>query len=91
MRNCCLYQDCHGYTRSLCAAHYVWIGTGAMILPGVVVGSGAIIAARAVVVENEDPHCMVGGVPARIIKQLPSRPERFQNGTQLQQAKEEYR
>lgn len=46
----------------------VWIGNGAFILPGVVVGDGAIIAARAVVTKDVPPYAIVGGNPARVIK-----------------------
>ena len=45
-----------------------WIGTGARILQGVNIGDGAIIAAGAVVVSDVPSYCIVGGVPARIIK-----------------------
>lgn len=46
---------------------YVFIGPRAIILPGVKVGEGAIIAAGAVVTQNVAPYSVVGGVPAKII------------------------
>lgn len=46
----------------------VWIGLGAIILKGVTIGDGAIIAAGAVVNKDVPAKCMVGGVPAKIIK-----------------------
>jgi phosphonate metabolism protein (transferase hexapeptide repeat family) len=49
--------------------HDVWIGHGATILPGVRVGDGAAIGAGAVVSKNVDPYAIVGGVPARPIRQ----------------------
>lgn len=47
----------------------VWIGTRATILKGVTIGEGAIVAAGAVVTKNVPPHTLVGGVPAKIIKE----------------------
>jgi virginiamycin A acetyltransferase len=47
----------------------VWIGNQAMIMPGVTIGHGAIIASRAVVVNDVPPYTIVGGNPARAIKQ----------------------
>lgn len=44
-----------------------WIGAGAILLPGIRVGSGAIVAAGSVVSHNVEPHTIVGGVPAKII------------------------
>lgn len=46
----------------------VWIGTESMILAGVNIGSGAVIAARAVVTKDVPPYAIVGGNPAQIIK-----------------------
>ncbi len=46
----------------------VWIGEGAIILPGVTIGFGSIIGAHSVVNRNVPPECIVAGVPARIIK-----------------------
>ena len=46
----------------------VWIGTRAIILPGVKIGKGSIIAAGAVVTKNVPSYVIVGGCPAKIIK-----------------------
>nr|WP_279290487.1 CatB-related O-acetyltransferase [Rhizobium skierniewicense] len=48
--------------------HDVWIGQNAAIMPGVHIGSGAIIAAASVVTRNVPPYAVVGGNPARIIR-----------------------
>lgn len=48
----------------------VWIGAGAIILPGVRIGAGAIVAAGAVVTKNVAPRTVVAGVPARKIKEV---------------------
>ncbi|WP_283770858.1 DapH/DapD/GlmU-related protein [Acidocella sp. C78] len=49
--------------------HDVWIGHGAIVLPGVNVGDGAVIAAGAVVSRDVEPYVVVGGVPARPIRE----------------------
>lgn len=48
----------------------VWIGGGAIVLPGVSVGSRVVIAAGAVVTKDVDDDVMVAGVPARVVKKL---------------------
>lgn len=49
--------------------HDVWIGHGAIVLPGVSVGDGAAIGAGAVVTKDVDPYVIVGGVPAKPIRE----------------------
>lgn len=46
----------------------VWIGYDALIMPGVKVGNGAIIATRSVVTKDVEPYTIVGGNPAKLIK-----------------------
>ena len=48
----------------------VWIGSGAIILDGVRVGQGAVVAAGAVVNREVPPHTVVGGVPAKVIREI---------------------
>ncbi len=47
-----------------------WIGANAMIIGGVTIGDGAVVAAGAVVTKDVEPNTMVGGVPANKIKSL---------------------
>ena len=46
----------------------VWIGYGSVILPGVRIADGAIIGARSVVTRDVEPYAVVGGNPARLIR-----------------------
>lgn len=60
--------------------HDTWLGHGATILPGVTVGDGAAIGAGAVVSKDVAPYTIVGGVPAKPIRERFPRAiaERFQ-------------
>jgi maltose O-acetyltransferase len=56
--------------RPICVEDGVWISSRAVILPGVRIGKGSVIAAGAVVTMSVPPQTMVGGVPARLIRDL---------------------
>jgi maltose O-acetyltransferase len=51
-----------------------WIGSGAVILPGIRIGKGAVVGANSVVTEDVPPLTVVAGLPARPIRQLPPPP-----------------
>lgn len=46
----------------------VWLGMDAIVLPGVTIGDGAIVAARAVVAKDVEPYTVVAGNPARPVR-----------------------
>ena len=46
----------------------VWIGSEAIIMPGITVGDGAVIGTRALVTKNVEPYAIVGGNPAKTIR-----------------------
>ncbi len=60
--------------RSVTIEDHVWIGMRAMVLPGVTIGRGAVVAAGAVVTKDVAPLDIVAGVPARPIGRRPIEP-----------------
>ena len=59
----------HGFLRApTVIGNDVWIGANAVVLKGVRVGDGAVIAAGAVVTRDVPPYAIVGGVPAKVIR-----------------------
>ena len=57
-------------TKPVVISDDVWIGANAVILPGVTIGRHVVVAAGAVVTKDVPDNCVVGGVPAKVIKQL---------------------
>lgn len=58
------------HAKSIIIEKSVWIGAGAILLPGVHVRTGAIVSAGSVVTHDVEPHTIVGGVPARVIRRI---------------------
>ncbi|MFQ2262621.1 CatB-related O-acetyltransferase [Aeromonas dhakensis] len=58
----------HEESKRINIGNDVWIGTDSIILDGVNIGDGAVIAAGSVVTKDVPPFAVVGGVPARVIK-----------------------
>jgi hypothetical protein len=56
-------------SNAITIGHDVWIGHGAIVLPGVAIGDGAVIGAGAVVSRDVAPYMIVGGVPAKPIRE----------------------
>ena len=67
-------HDLHDHALLICKPVHIcrnaWIGAGATILPGVTVGENAVVAAGAVVTKDVAPNTIVGGNPARFIKNI---------------------
>lgn len=57
-----------GRRQGIVLGNDVWVGMDAILLPGVHVGDGAVIAAGAVVTHDVEPYTVMGGIPARIVK-----------------------
>lgn len=61
-------EDYHASRGDVVIGHDVWLGSGCMILSGVTVGHGAVVAARAVVTRDVPPYAVVAGNPARVVR-----------------------
>ena len=46
----------------------VWLGAGAVVLPGVTIGDGAVVGANSVVTTDVAPYTVVAGAPARFLR-----------------------
>ena len=57
-------------TQPIVIADDVWIGAGAIVLPGVTIGRHSVVAAGAVVTRDVPPGTVVAGVPAKVVKHL---------------------
>lgn len=58
----------HEKTKPVVIGNHVWLGNRAMVLKGVTIGDGAIVAAGAVVTKDVPVNTMVGGVPAKVLR-----------------------
>lgn len=58
-----------GRNRQVIIEDYVWVGTRAIIMPGITIGKGAVIAAGSLVTKNVMPYQVVAGIPAKFIKE----------------------
>lgn len=63
-------RERHGICKSVHIGNNVWIGGNCTILMGVKIGDNAIIAAGAVVTKDVPANTIVGGVPAKVIKEI---------------------
>ena len=59
-----------GQAKPVVIGNDVWIGGGCTILPGVTIGNNVVVAAGSVVTKDVPDNCIVGGVPAKIIREI---------------------
>ncbi|MDF2836060.1 MAG: hypothetical protein K0Q63_1700 [Paenibacillus sp.] len=62
-------QD-HGTAKPIVIGDNVWVGRGAVILPGVSIGSGAVVAAGSIVTRDIPPAVLAGGTPAKALREI---------------------
>jgi len=62
-------DDFSGIHKPVVIEDYAWVATRAMILPGVTIGQGAVVAAGSVVTKDVEPKSIVAGNPARCIRE----------------------
>lgn len=60
------------FTKAITIGDNVWIGGGAIIVPGVTLGNNVVVAAGAVVTKSFPDNVVLGGNPARVIKEIES-------------------
>lgn len=73
-------EDFHAISAPVSIGNYVFVGPRAIILPGVTIGDGAVVAAGAVVTKDVEPSAIVGGVPAKVIGERPLKNPHYKLG-----------
>jgi len=59
-----------GIAKPVTIGNDVWLGGNVTVLPGVTIGNNVVVAAGAVVTKDVPDNCLVGGVPARLIRRI---------------------
>lgn len=79
-----------GYDKDVVVEKDVWIGCNVTLLSGVTIGRGCTVAAGAVVAKSTPPYCVIGGVPAKVIKRKWTVNEILQHESSLYPENERY-
>jgi len=61
-------NDCYKEFEAISIANDVWVGANVIVLDGVNIANGVIVAAGSVVTKDVPPYAVIGGVPAKVIK-----------------------
>ena len=64
----------------------VWLGAGAIILPGITIGDNSIVGAGSVVTKNVPANTIVVGNPAKVLREITEEDDRFEDGKSIPQA-----
>ena len=73
-RNSFYTMGINNISKAIKIGNHVWIGRDSLVLKGVTIGDGAVIAAGAVVTHNVSPNSIVAGNPAKIVKNISNNP-----------------
>lgn len=68
------------FARPISIGDGAWLGSRVIVLPGISIGKGAVVAAGAVVTHDVPADTLVAGVPARVVRSLPQRAESPERG-----------
>ena len=63
----------------------VWLGGGAIVLPGVTIGDNSIVGAGSVVTNDVPANCIVVGSPAKVLRQITDEDDKFEGGKPIPQ------
>ena len=73
-------EDFNAFTKPVVIGDYTFIGPRSIILPGVKIGKGAVVAAQAVVTKDIPDYAVVGGIPAKYIRERKNKNPRYRLG-----------
>ena len=71
------------YNKPIHIGNNVWLGAGAIVLPGVTIGNNSIVGAGAVVTKDVPDNVIVGGVPAKIIREITEDDDKFYDDKEI--------
>lgn len=71
------------YNKPVRLGKNVWIGAGAVILPGITIGDNSIVGAGSVVTKDVEPDTIVAGNPARVLRKITEQDERYEGGKEI--------
>ena len=71
------------YNKPVHIGNNMWIGMGACILPGVTIGDNSIVGAGAVVTKDVPENVIVGGCPARVLREITDKDNEYFDGKKI--------